>query len=63
LANGAPRIEIDGELGGILPLCKTSETTKLGGRRRALAEQIKVVAGCPYRKRRACWIAWADPVI
>jgi hypothetical protein len=45
LTNGAPRIEINGELGEILALCKTSETTKPGRRRRALAEQIKVVAG------------------
>jgi hypothetical protein len=52
LTNGAPRIEINGELGEILALCKTSETTKPGRRRRALAEQIKVVAGARLGRDR-----------
>ena len=43
--NGALRIEIKGELGGILTLCETSETRKPGREGRALAEQIKMVAG------------------
>jgi hypothetical protein len=37
--NGAPCIEIKGELGGILALCDASDTTKPGRERRALAEQ------------------------
>ena len=43
--NGDLRIEIRGELGGILSLCQASETRKPGQGGRALAEQIKVVAG------------------
>jgi site-specific DNA recombinase len=43
--NGDLRIEIKGELGGILSLCEASKTTKPGQGGRAVAEQIKMVAG------------------
>jgi hypothetical protein len=44
---GELRIEIKGELGGILNLCQASEATKpgLGDRAVAAAEQVKMVAG------------------
>jgi hypothetical protein len=43
--NGALRIDIQGELGGILALCTAADTKKPGREGRALAEQIKMVAG------------------
>ena len=39
------RIEIKGELGGVLALCGAADTKKPGREGRALAEQIKMVAG------------------
>jgi hypothetical protein len=45
-ANGELRIEIKGELAGILELCQEGAKTNPGGLSTAgLAEQIKVVAG------------------
>ncbi len=43
--SGELRIEIKGELGGILSLCEASDTRKPGREGRAHAEQIKMVAG------------------
>jgi site-specific DNA recombinase len=45
--NNELRIEIKGELGGILSLCEASDATKPGleGRAVAGAEQIELVAG------------------
>jgi hypothetical protein len=49
---GELRIEIKGELGGILNLCEASDAKKPGreGRVVAAAEQIKMVAGTRYHR-------------
>ncbi len=46
--DGDLRIEIKGELGGILALCEAAETRKPGRDGRARAEQIKMVAGVGF---------------
>ncbi len=59
---GELRIEIKGELAGILELCREGTNRKPGGLSTAgLAEQIKMVAGvCNHRQLTLCTPIWRE---